>query len=320
MSPNHTIDGQFDTEEAQAFLTEKLGRTIADVTLVGAGAWSHCFGFRQGADEMVIRFGQYVDDFEKDQLAHRYATPALPIPEVLDIGPTDAGYYAISRRVHGSPLEAVTAEQWAAVVPSLVAAMEALRTADLSITTGFGGWGSDGNGANATWSEHLLAVDRDAPDRRTYGWRQRLATFSPEGEAAFQWGYALLQAVAMDAVPRCLLHCDLINRNVLVEDAKIAGVFDWGCSIYGDHLYELAWFEFWAPWMPELDVSLLRAELEKQWQAIGYVPEKKEERLAACYLHIGLDHLAYNAYLGDWTTLLATAEQMRRLVTAVSPP
>ena len=175
MSPNHTIDGQFDTEEAHAFLTEKLGRTVADVALVGAGAWSRCFGFRQGADEMVIRFGQYVDDFEKDQLAHRYAVPELPIPEVLDIGTTDSGYYAISRRVHGSPLEAVTAEQWAAVVPSLVAAMEAMRTADISATMGFGGWGSDGNGANATWSEHLLAVVRDAPDRRTHGWRQRLA-------------------------------------------------------------------------------------------------------------------------------------------------
>jgi hypothetical protein len=35
----------------------------------------------------------------------------------------------------------------------------------------------------------------------------------------------------------------------------------------------------------------------------------------ACYLHIGLDHLAYNAYLGDWATLAATADRMRALVT-----
>jgi hypothetical protein len=36
-------------------------------------------------------------------------------------------------------------------------------------------------------------------------------------------------------------------------------------------------------------------------------------RLLACYLHIGLDHLAYNSYLGDWDTLMATAERMRLL-------
>jgi hygromycin-B 4-O-kinase len=199
------------------------------------------------------------------------------------------------------------------VVPSLAAALEAMRTADISATTGFGGWGSDGNAPKATWSEHLLAVNRDAPDRRTYGWRQRLATFSPQGEAAFARGYDLLQTVVTDFVPRCLLHCDLINRNVLVDNEKIAGVFDWGCSLYGDHLYELAWFEFWAPWSPQLDVPLLRTELEKRW---GYAPEDKEARLMACYLHIGLDHLAYNAYLGDWETLLATAERMKDLVAA----
>lgn len=320
MSTNRAVDNPFDAAAAQAFLTEKLGRTVADVALVGAGAWSRCFGFRLGSDERVIRFGQYVDDFEKDRLAYRYAAPDLPIPEVLNIGTTEAGYYAISRRVYGTPLEEINAAQWPAIIPSLAAAMEALRTADISAATGFGGWGRDGNGANATWSEHLLAVDRDAPDRRTYGWRQRLATYSPQGEAAFVWGYDLLQTMATDVVPRSLLHCDLSNRNVLVDQAKIAGVFDWGCSIYGDHLYELAWFEFWAPWMPQLDVALLRSELEQRWRAAGYAPENKAARLAACYLHIGLDHLAYNAYTGNWETLLATAEQMKRLVTAVSLP
>jgi hypothetical protein len=56
--------------------------------------------------------------------------------------------------------------------------------------------------------------------------------------------------------------------------------------------------------------------LEAQWQAIDYAPHHKAERLTACYLHIGLDHLAYNAIIGDWPTLLATAERMRTLVAA----
>jgi hypothetical protein len=33
-----------------------------------------------------------------------------------------------------------------------------------------------------------------------------------------------------------------------------------------------------------------------------------------CYLHIGLDHLAYNTYLGDWSALAATAERMQTLI------
>ena len=308
---------EIDSNQAQTFLADHLGPACSEVVLIGAGAWSRCFGFRRGDEALVIRFGNYVDDFDKDQRAYRYATPDLPIPKVLEIGSYGAGYYAISTRVHGIPLENLSKAQWSAVVPSLAAALEAMRTADITATTGVGGWGRDGNAATTSWSEHLLAVDRDAPDRRTYGWRKRLAAFSPQGEAAFTWGYGLLKEVATDAVPRCLLHCDLINRNVLVENERISGVFDWGCSLYGDHLYELAWFEFWAPWSPQLDVPALRLELEARWRAAGYAPEDKEARLMACYLHIGLDHLAYNAYLGDWDTLLATAERMKTLVTAV---
>jgi aminoglycoside phosphotransferase (APT) family kinase protein len=185
----------------------------------------------------------------------------------------------------------------------------------LTGTSGFGGWGLDRNASNASWSSRLLTVNTDVPEMRTHGWRAKLATL-PEGDAAFTWGYDLLKEVARDDVPRSLLHCDLINRNVLVQGDKLSGVFDWGCSVYGDHLYELAWFEFWAPWMPQLDVGALRMALEAQWQAIDYAPHHKAERLTACYLHIGLDHLAYNAIIGDWPTLLATAERMRTLVAA----
>lgn len=303
-------------EQTWTFLQAHLATPPQELTLIGEGAWSRCFGFQHDGQELAIRFGRYVDDFQKDRLAHRYASSALPIPEVLAIGAYGDGYYAISTRVHGIALEAVDAARWNALLPALVAALEAMRTADLSATAGYGGWGADGNGAVASWPEHLLAVDLDAPDRRTYGWRKRLVDFSPEGEAAFLWGYDLLKQVASDAVPRCLLHCDLINRNMLVQEATIAGVFDWGCSIYGDHLYELAWFEFWAPWSPQLDTALLRAALEDRWLATGYAPQDKAARLAACYLHIGLDHLAYNAYLGDWETLRQTAARMKGLVAA----
>jgi aminoglycoside phosphotransferase (APT) family kinase protein len=144
-----------------------------------------------------------------------------------------------------------------------------------------------------------------------------LADHSPQGEADFIWGYHLLSDVASDAIPRSLLHCDLINRNVLVEGERISGIFDWGCSIYGDPLYELAGIEFWAPWFPQLDVSYLRAELEQRWRDEGDILENKDTRLMACYLYIGLEHLAYNAYLGDWTTLSATAKRMRTLVDEV---
>lgn len=302
-----------DSQDAQRFLNEMLRLAATEVALIGEGAWSRCFGFRQDGEELAIRFGHYVDDFQKDQFAQRYAAPALPIPEVLAIGNAFGGYYAISRRVHGIPLERASAEQWLRLAPAVVAALEALRVADIADTVGFGGWDAHGQASEASWSSRLLTVGKDEPTSRIHGWRHKLATV-PEGDAAFVWGFDLLQQVVTDDVPRSLIHCDLVNRNVLVEDERITGIFDWGCSVYGDHLYELAWFEFWAPWYPHLDIAYLRSALEAHWHHIGYAPPNQANRLAACYLHIGLDHLAYNAHLGDWPTLLATAERMRTLV------
>jgi hygromycin-B 4-O-kinase len=302
-----------DCTQVQAFLASHFDRTCSHVERIGAGAWSQCFGFRRRDQELAIRFGQHVDDFRKDQRASTYRGPDLPIPDVLAIGPAFDGYYAISTRVYGVALEGVGAAQWQSIVPSLAAALEAMRLADVSATVGFGGWGGDGRAPHAQWSGHLLAVGDDTPDRRTYGWRARLAAL-PQADALFTWGFDRLKQVANDTVPRCLIHGDLINRNVLVNEASITGVYDWGCACYGDHLYDLAWFEFWAPWFPSLNMDLLRSELARRWRAMGYVPHQIDERLMACYLHIGLDHLAYNAYLEDMSALWATAERLQALV------
>jgi len=191
-----------------------------------------------------------------------------------------------------------------------------MRLCDLSDTSGFGGWGADGNAPHAKWSDHLLRVADDTPERRNQGWRALLAT-APEDDAAFAWGFDRLRQLA-DVVdqcaPRSLYHADLMNRNVLVDGNAITGVFDWGCSCYGDHLYDLAWFEFWASWTPHLDIAGLRSALEQRWRDVGYQPKNLAVRLQACYLHIGLDHLAYNAWLRDWSTLSATAQRMHALV------
>ena len=310
MAKEHTIDIQ----QAQAFLTSHLGVEPSEVVQIGEGAWSRCFGFSCDGQDLVIRFGKYVSDFQKDRLAHTYATQDLPIPEVLEIGKAIDGYYAISRRVYGVPLESVRAEQWLALVPAVVAALEAMRTADLSATVGFGGWVADGNAAHSSWSSRLLSVGEDMPDQRGHGWRERLAEL-PQGEATFEWGLDLLKKVVDDAVPRGLLHCDLTNRNVMVNRGQITGVLDWGCSVYGDHLYDLARFEFWAPWHPQLNMEYLRSTIEQRWVEKGYKPENKKSRLMASYLHTGLEHLAYHAHLGQWTTLLAIAERMRVFAT-----
>jgi hypothetical protein len=65
-----------DRTQVQAFLASHFDRASSKVERIGAGAWSLCFGFRRGDQELAIRFGQHVDDFQKDQRASSYRSPA----------------------------------------------------------------------------------------------------------------------------------------------------------------------------------------------------------------------------------------------------
>jgi hygromycin-B 4-O-kinase len=294
--------------EASAFLAEHFGRDVGPVELVGEGAWSRCFGFRIDDRDLVIRFGNHRDDFEKDERAASFATPALPVPEVFEVGAALGGYFAVSSRAYGVPLETISAADWETTLPALFAALDAIRSIDVSPSTEFGGWDGRGRARLATWRDFLLSVEADT-DRRTYGWRQRLAE-SPVGDSAFAIGMARLFELA-DACPseRSVVHADLINRNVLVESGRINAVFDWGCSFYGDFLYDVAWIEFWAPWHAAFAASGFRDAARRHYASIGLDVVDFDDRLRCCLIHIGLDHQAYAAFTGRLADLELVTER-----------
>ncbi|MEZ4634146.1 MAG: phosphotransferase [Caldilineaceae bacterium] len=245
-----------DESQAQGFLTAHFDPTITGVEHIGEGAWSRCFGFRRGDDDLVVRFGNYLDDFEKDQRAAAYATPDLPIPQVLAIGPAFGGHYAVSTRLRASTR---SPERGRLAGDDPVHGGDAGSAAPgrCSADQRMGRLGNRRSGGARAMVEPSADGKCRFPERRSYGWKQRLAQ-SPEDAETFNWGYDLLQRIVDDSIPRHLYHADLMNRNVLVQDHKISGVFDWGCGCYGDHLYDLAWFEFWAPWYPDKDIAALR--------------------------------------------------------------
>ena len=177
-------------------------------------------------------------------------------------------------------------------------------------TSGYGGWNAEGRAPYATWRDFLLAVDTDTPDLRTVGWRRRLVE-CPGGDDVFRAGHARLREL-VDAAPgiRSVVHGDLINRNVLVAADRLTGVFDWGCSVHGDFLYDIAWLVFWTPWFEALRAIDIRAEAIRHYAATGLDVPDLDARLRCCLIHIGLDHLAYNAHTGSEGDLAAVTERL----------
>ena len=301
--------------EAECLLAEIVGREVADVGPAGEGAWSRAFSFVDRVDgvERILRVGRHVEDFEKDRLAAAWATPRLPIPAFGGLGQGPGWWWAITERVHGTPLEALDADGWRLVLPALWAAWDDLL-AVTPLAEGWGPWEGTGAAPHPSWGLALTAVGTDVPGERGEGWLARLAA-SPVGDAPFRAALAALTEVADTYTgPRRLVHGDLLNRNVLVTDDRITGVFDWGCGRWADPIYELALLDFWSSWHPGLAAIEIRQAGLDHLARTGVDLTDVDSRWLACQLHIGLDHQGYAASIGDHANLAAITEQTSALL------
>ncbi len=302
-------EGDRDVRGVERLLTQVLGDSPEHVTFLTAGAWSRAFAFRHAGNDWVVRLNALDEDFHKDRLAAAFRSAALPIPRFISMGETDSGFYAITERIVGDALEAAGESTMRSRLPSLFAALDAMRTADIRNTTGFGVWNAEGRGPHHSWRDALLSVAIDDPGRRDHGWRDSLAA-SAVGTGPFDRGFAALRDLVPDLPEvRHLVHSDLVNHNVLATGHRITGVFDWGSSIYGDFVYDVAWLAFWAPWHAHWGAIDFAAEARHHYAEIGLDVPALDDRLRACQMAIGLDGQAYQARFGLHADLERTARR-----------
>ena len=301
------------TLDVQRFLEDHLGRPVSEVTSVGQGEWSQAFFYRDGASERVVRFGDIDEDFRRDRFAAGFASARLPIPKVEEIGRAFGGYFAISERARGKMIDDLDPAEMRRTIPAVLDLFDTLRSVDTSGTSGYGGWDTNGNGTSGSWREFLLGVADDPAGGRISGWKDRLAT-SSVGTTAFDRAYRQLEStVAICPEERHVIHSDLLHFNLLVEEGRISAVIDWGCGLYGDWLYDLAWFLFWQPWYPSMAGIDLIGEERRHLADLRLEVPDFAERLRCCELRIGLGELAYSAFKGYWDNVAWIAERLRAL-------
>jgi hygromycin-B 4-O-kinase len=306
-----------DEIQATRFLATRFGTPIDDVTRLGHGEWSTAYAINTAGRAFVIRFGAHRDDFERDRFASGFSSPELPVPAIIEIGEAFGMHYAISERLFGSYLDDLDEHQMRATLPSLFATLDAVRVLDLSATNGYGIVETDGNAPFPSWPEFLLDVAIDRPGARVSGWRDPMAA-SETGTETFDAALAQLQRL-LPALPatRHLVHSDLLNFNVLVSDDRISAVLDWGCTLYGDFLYDVAWFVYWAPVYPTWHAIDFAGEAAKHYAATGLDVPFLTERLHCCLLHIGLVDQVYNAFKRRWDRVADGAARTREILDSI---
>jgi aminoglycoside phosphotransferase (APT) family kinase protein len=286
-------------ERAKVFLVARFDQVVSNVTLLGEGDWSKAFSFQVGGRDFVVRFGAYGEDFEKDRRAMAFAGPFLPVPNVIEIGEAFGGAFAISERHFGLFLGEIDLESYRRLAPNLLRLFDALRDVRVDQSAS-AEWPADA-AKHLSWQEWMASSVEDDGNPRVGGWRSELAK-DEEIEDLYVRGAKALNSRLVDCPNELhLVHGDLLNRNVLVSDdaQRLEAVFDWGCSVYGDFLYDVAWFTFWAPWNPGLDALGFLDVYTSHVKDIGLEVPDLDERLACYELQIGLSHLAYNTVTND---------------------
>lgn len=289
------------------------GHDPHDITPLKGGAWSTVFAFREAGRDYVVRFHDRRDDLEKDRFAQRWVSEPLRTPRIVEIGDLPQGAYGISERVSGTPIDDLDHAGMREVLPPLFAAMDAMREADLAGTRGFGLWHGNGAGDHASWRDTL--VREDAPGERA-AQRARLAA-SRIGAAEFDAALARMhQLLPSCPEERHLVHNDLLYFNVLTDGHGVV-LLDWGASIFGDFLYDVALLTFWWPWYAKRwgDIDI-RREVERHYAAIDLRIPAFRERLRCCELDIGISHIAYQAGREEWDNARWTAARTLALARA----
>ncbi len=303
-------------EIAQLLDDQGLEPTDLPIAMQG-GQWSKAFAFSSCEVDYVVRLGQYLDDYHKDQIASGWSRPLLPIPQIIAIGRHSDHCYAISRRAHGDAFDDQSADGIIASMPSMLRGLDELRTIEPPGGR-FGLWDPYGHGTHIDWRSALTSIDHDKP--RLPDWKDKLSAH-PEASKCFDAGVARLKELA-EHVPnhRHVIHGDLLNGNVLTSDHSITAYLDWGCAMTGDSLYDLAMLVFWSPWHPDLRQSTMRNLVLEHCNSVISLRENAEERLQCYELHIGLEALRYQAFAGRWTEVQLSIPQIDEIRTTRSAP
>lgn len=279
-----------------------------DLEVLRGGFWSAAYGYRVGAEELVLRISDDPDGFRHDERAMRYRSPGLPVPELLAIGEGFGRWFAISRRHHGRFLEEVAREEAARLGPTVAELLAALRAVP------------DTGVAAEPWRQWLLAGLTDRPDHHTAGWRSRLAA-DPAADRTFRAVDHRIRS-QLDACPdrRELVHGDLLHYNVLVTEAAdaVTAVFSWKCATWGDAVYDLAWCTFWGRWHDGIGALELWERAGPAWTGSDAVDLAMRHHVYE--LQIGASHLGWYATLGDDENLAWTRRQLDEILEAGPRP
>jgi hygromycin-B 4-O-kinase len=276
-------------QAVEAFLRERVAHGIKDVRPIQEGEVSQAFSFEWDPG-YVIRINRSIEGFQKDAYAYQhFHSYRIPIPKVIQIGHIDEQHaFCITERISGLTLQDVDHGTIKQLLQPTADIWFALQEYDLSHTSGYGDFDTDGRGQCPTWREYLLSILNTASSYRVHAESHIDQTLLNDIISVFT------SFIHYCPDERYLVHGDFGSNNILTDGNRITAVLDWDCAKYGDPLFDVATAYFWSTW---LDCMAAQASYYETHLKHLY---NYRERLLCYQLHIGLSEIFDNILHHNW--------------------
>jgi len=320
-----TLKTKIDNEEVFDFLKKNFSADIPSLTPIKEGETSQAFSFSSKAGEFVIRVRSACaaqarkDGFEKDKYAYEhFDSENIPVPCMFQMGRlNDQLCYAITEKAKGKIIDYFTKDEVRTFMLAQIETLDAIHNFDVSNTSHFGDWDSQGHARKASWKEYLLQLVDD------------FSVFEDKESILKCDVIETVLARFTELIDYCpnirhLVHGDFGFNNVLSDGKRITGVIDWELSKYGDFLYDAAWLSFWEteidyagiflkhykdlPFGQNLSVRYVRSE------DTGVSVPNFHERILCYKLHFGLESLKFSSDSQQEATYRWTKERLLGLI------
>ncbi len=284
-----TIKTKVKPEEVVAFLKKNFDSNISSVNFLKGGELSQACSFSTPDNKFIIRINKNRKTYDKDKYAfEHFANVNIPIPEILEIGQFNENlFFAISKMAKGKTFDELDKETTLKLLPKMINTLDEIHNMKIKDDK-YGYWGGLGRAAISSWKEFMLHRD------------DKLVNTHPEDDLIQKLHQSIQNLVIYLPEGSYLVHGDYGFNNLVTDGEIITGVLDWGESVYGDFIYDLAWLTFWPSEIDFADV------FKKHYQDIGKKVDHFEERLRCYQLQIGLGSLGFFAKSEqkddyDWT-------------------
>lgn len=301
-----------EREQILELLKEHFGEPVQALEPVQGGHVAQTMSFRVGQQEYILRInprGLGATFWKEAFIFQHFASPAIPIPPMVKVGQLGDRVYAISRKMPGRSLQALSPVEYEELLPDLVRTLYAIHTADVSCWQGCGVFDDAGRGMAESWRSHLAAVIEEEPEGGFFGkWHALFETTFLEREFFDKIYQYMLRQLAFCHEERYLVHGDFGFSNLLAEGGKVTAVLDWLNAAYGDFVYDIAWLDFWqgAAGYPGL--------FQRYYTAQGLPLLHYTERLNGCKAYIGLNAMRFYAHTGSQEAYGFTRRILQALV------